>query len=250
MTDIVVVTASTGAFPGLTAALRKIPVTVEERPLMKFAPPADWAPLDAAIDRLAEYGVVVFTSPRAAESLAARLKERRIEWPADQSTPAVWASGPQTAAALGGALGRVRLPLARGRGQLGAATALARAMLEEKVAGPVLFPCGETHRDELPAELRQHDITVEEIVCYRSVLATESEARVAASRGSVLVVASPKVAELLARACPRGIRPELLAVGPTTAASARASGWSPSAVAVEPTARALASAIRSLLASR
>ena len=57
-------------------------------------------------------------------------------------------------------------------------------------------------------------------------------------------------ADLLARACPRGTRPELLAVGPTTAASARAAGWSPSAVASEPTARALASAIRSLLASR
>jgi uroporphyrinogen-III synthase len=77
MIDTVVVTASAGAFPGLVAALRKIPVTVEERPLMKFAPPADWAPFDAAIDRVAEYGAVVFTSPRAAESLAARLKERR-----------------------------------------------------------------------------------------------------------------------------------------------------------------------------
>jgi uroporphyrinogen-III synthase len=250
MTDTVVVTASAGAFPGLVAALRKIPVTVEERPLMKFAPPADWAPLDAAIDRVAEYGALVFTSPRAAESLAARLKERRREWPAEQSTPAVWASGPQTAAALHGALGRVRLPLARGRGQPGAATALARAMLEEKVAGPVLFPCGEAHRDELPAELRQNGMTVDEVICYRSVLATESEARVAASRGRVLIVASPRVADLLARACPRGIRPELLAVGPTTAASARAAGWSPSAVASEPTARALASAIRSLLASR
>jgi uroporphyrinogen-III synthase len=250
MTDTVVVTASAGAFPGLVDALRKILVTVEERPLMNFAPPADWAPLDAAVDRVGEYGAVVFTSPRAAEPFAARLKERRPEWPTEQSTPPVWASGPQTAAALHGALGRVRLPLSRGRGQPGAAKALARAMLEEKVPGPVLFPCGEAHRDELPAELRQNGITVDEVVCYRSVLAAESEARVAASRGSVLVVASPRVAQLLARACPHGARPKLLAVGPTTAESARAAGWSPSAVAAEPTARALASAIRSLLANR
>ena len=250
MTDVVVVTASAGAFPGLVAALSKIPVMVEERPLINFAPPADWSPLDAAIDRVAQYGTLVFTSPRAAESFAGRLKERRREWPAERSTPAVWASGPQTAAALDGALGRVRLPLARGRGQVSAAKALARSMLEEKVAGPVLFPCGEAHRDELPAELRQNGIAVDEIMCYRSVLAAESEARVAASRGSVLIVASPRVADLLARVCPRGTRPKLLAVGPTTAASARAAGWSPSAVASEPTARALASAIRSLLASR
>jgi uroporphyrinogen III methyltransferase/synthase len=250
MSDTIVVTASSGAFPGLVAALRRLPVLVEERPLMTFAPPSDWAPLDSALDRLGEYGAVVFTSPRAAESFAARLKERRAEWPGQGGTPGVWASGPQTAAALQGVTGQVRLPVGRDRGQLGAARALARAMLEEKVTGPVLFPCGEEHRDELPAELRRNDVTVDEIVCYRSVLAGETEARVAASRGSVLVVASPRVAGLLARACPRGARPDLLAVGPTTAESARAAGWTPSAVAAEPTARALASAVRSLLARR
>jgi uroporphyrinogen III methyltransferase / synthase len=248
MTHTVVITASAGAFPGLVAALKKIPVMVEERPLMNFAPPSDWAPFDGTLSRVAEYRALVFTSPRAAESFAARLKARRAHWPADQESPVVWASGPQTAAALHGMLGPVRLPLGRGRGQLGAAKALAKAMLEEKVGGPVLFPCGEEHRDELPAELRQNGIVVDEIVCYQSVLAGESEARVAASRGRVLVVASPRVAGLLARACPRADRPRLLAVGPTTAESARAAGWSPSAVASEPTARALAAAVRALLA--
>jgi uroporphyrinogen-III synthase len=247
MNDTVVVTASAGAFPGLLAALQKIPVTVEERPLLRFAPPADWGPLDAALQRRDEYGTVVFTSPRAAEPFVLRLKDQGMEWPGDEGGPSVWASGPQTAARLGGALGPVRLPQGRGGSQLGAATALARAMLDEKVAGPVLFPCGEAHRDELPAELRRNGITVDEIVCYRSVLADESEARVAASRGRVLVVASARVATLLARACPRGDRPELLAVGPTTAESARIAGWSPAAVAAEPTARALATAVRSLL---
>jgi len=249
MSDTVVVTASAGSFPGLVAALRQIPVLVEERPLMSFEPPADWSPLDAALDRLDHYGAVVFTSPRAAEVVAARLKERRVTIAAD-GRPAVWASGPQTAAPLRSVVDRIQLPVSRDRGSLGAAKAVARAMLEKETTGPVLFACGEEHRDELPAELRQNGLTVDAIVCYRSVLAEESEARVAASRGSVLVVASPRVASLLARACPRGVRPELLAVGPTTAESARAAGWSPSAVAVEPTARALATAIRSLLANR
>ena len=123
-------------------------------------------------------------------------------------------------------------------------------MLEAKVPGPVLFPCGEIRRDELPAELRKQGVEVEEVVCYRSVLADEAEARAAAARGTVLVVASPTVVDLLIRACPRPTRPELLAVGPTTAASARAAGWSPAAVATEPSARALASAIRDLLDKR
>jgi uroporphyrinogen-III synthase len=213
-------------------------------------PPADWSPIDAALDRLGDYGALVFTSPRAAEIVAARLKERRVSLQGGQGRPVVWASGPQTAAPLRGVAERVHLPVGRDRGTVGAAKALARAMLEKQTTGPVLFACGEEHREELPAELRQNGLTVEAIVCYRSVLAEESEARVAASRGSVLVVASPRVAGLLARACPRGARPELLAVGPTTAESARAAGWTPSAVAAEPTARALATAVRSLLAKR
>lgn len=250
MIETVVLTASAGAFPGLAAALKGIPVALEERPLMIVAPPADWSPLDAALDRASEYGSVVFTSPRGAQALADRLKDRAITWPAGDAAPVVWAAGPATAAALRGALGSVRLPVGRNAGKLGAAKALARAMLEDNVTGPVLFPCGESHRDELPVELRKNDVVVEEIVCYRSVLAAESEARVAASRGTVLVVASPSVADLLARACPRGSRPELLAVGPTTAQSARAAGWSPAAVASEPTARALAYAVKALLANR
>jgi uroporphyrinogen-III synthase len=250
MTETVVVTASAGSFPGLVAALATFPVTVEERPLMHFAPPVDRAPFDAALDRITQYRALVLTSPRAAEYLAARVQERRMTWAGEQRGLTIWAAGRQTAAALAGVLGPVRLPLGDHGRRLGSAKALARGMLAEKVIGPVLFPCGETHRDELPSELRRNGIAVDEVVCYRSILAKESEARVAASRGSVVVVASPRVAGLLARACPREARPELLAVGPTTAESARAAGWSPSAVASEPTARALASAVRSLLANR
>jgi uroporphyrinogen-III synthase len=123
-------------------------------------------------------------------------------------------------------------------------------MIQEGLSGPVLFPCGDVRRDELPKELGQRGIEVHEVVCYRSVLADESQARTAAATGTVLVVASPSVADLLARACPCAPRPELLAVGPTTAASARAAGWSPAVVASEPTVRALSAAILDLLASR
>ena len=123
-------------------------------------------------------------------------------------------------------------------------------MLSAGVRGPVLFPCGDLRRDELPARLRDAGIPVEEVVCYRSVLAGEAAARHAAERAQVLVVASPSVADLLARACPLGVRPALLAVGPTTASAARASGWPPAGVAARPTTEALAAAVRALIASR
>jgi uroporphyrinogen III methyltransferase / synthase len=250
MSDTVVITASEGAFPGLMAALQKIPVSVEEHPLMNFAPPSDWAPLETALNNFTDYGSVVFTSPRAAVPFVAHFQERWKEWPRGLTLPVVWASGPQTAAALKGVLGQVNLPGAREVGRSGAAKALALAMFERHLSAPVLFPCGEAHREELPALLREREVRVDEVVCYRSVLAAESEARIAASRASVLVVASPRVAGLLARACHTEPRPELLAVGPTTAEAARVAGWSPSAVASEPTAHALVAALRSLLANR
>ena len=247
--ETVVVTASVGTFPGLVEALRTLPVLVEEHPLMNFAPPADWAPLDSALDRLDSYGALAFTSPRAAAAVVDRMTGRRKRLHR-QNTPVVWAGGPATGAALGDALGPVRTPSEADTATLGAAEALARAMLDARVSGPVLFPCGDTRRDELPDRLRSHGMRVDEIVCYRSVLASEAAAHAAAARGTVLVVASPTVADLLIRACPPGARPDLLAVGPTTAASARASGWLPAAVASKPTVEALAAAVRNVLARR
>jgi uroporphyrinogen-III synthase len=248
MAATVVLTASAGTFPGLAEALKAVPVVVEERPLLSFGPPLDWGPLDAALDRLSGFRTVAFTSRRAAGAFLKRMQARGRSWSDGEDMPAVWAVGPATAAELGGMLGPVRVPSRPDTSGAGAAENLARSMIQEAVSGPVLFPCGDVRRDELPTELRHRGIDVHEVVCYRSVLADEAQARTAAATGTVLVVASPSVADLLARACPRATRPELLAVGPTTAASARAAGWSPAAVANEPTIRALSSAILALLA--
>jgi uroporphyrinogen-III synthase len=241
----VVLTASSGAFPGLAGALRGMSLSVEECPLLDFAPPADWEPLDRAIRGIARYGAVAFTSPRAARAFVERFRavERRAG-----TLPPVWSGGSGTASALTALPVAVRTPPEDESGELGAAAALAAAMLAGAVAGPVLFPCGEMRRDELPTRLRQEGIAVDEVVCYRSVLADEAKARGVAERASILVVASPSVAELLARVATPGNRPRLLAVGPTTAAAARASGWPPAAVAAQPTLDALLAGMRSLLA--
>ncbi|MEA2724056.1 MAG: uroporphyrinogen-III synthase [Gemmatimonadales bacterium] len=224
-----------------------IPVLVEEYPLMTFAPPGDWGPLESALDRWDSFAAVAFTSPRAAAAVRERLAGRR---PRGQNIPMVWAGGTVTKDALGEALPQVFTPDEADAERLGAAEALARAMLDAGVGGPVLFPCGDSRRDELPERLRSRGVEVEEVVCYRSVLASESMAHAAAARGTMLVVASPTVANLLVRACPPDARPDLLAVGPTTAASARASGWVPAAVASSPSAGALAAAVKDVLARR
>jgi uroporphyrinogen-III synthase len=205
----------------------------------------DWGEVDRAIGELARYRAVAFTSPRAATAFSHR-------WEANGggTLPPLWAGGHGTAAALARWANDVRTAPADEVGRMGAAAALAAAMVRQRVAGPVLFPCGEIRRDELPARLRQEEIEVDEVVCYRPVLAGDAEAREAVRRAGILMVASPTVAELLARASAPTPRPPLLAVGPTTAAAARAAGWSPAAVAARPEVEALVAEVSSLLAGR
>ena len=246
----VVLTVSPGAFPGLADGLRELPAVVEEVPLLSFAPPVDWAPVDQALRDLTRYDAIAFTSPRAAAAFIGRYGEVGHDWSRrGEVLPPVWSGGRGTSAALAPLTPVVHGASESETGRLGSAAALAAAMLESGVAGPVLFPCGEIRRDELPTRLRHEGIEVDEVVCYRAVLAGEAAARAAAERAAILVVASPSVADLLARAARSDTRPRMLAVGPTTAAAARASGWPPAAVAERPDVEALLAGVRSLLAA-
>ena len=245
MTPVVVVTASAGTLSELPAMLGDFPIVVEEHPLLRFEPPADWSRLDAALDDLPRFDSVALTSPRAAQAVAERMRLRKPVG-AKASQPSIWAVGLATARALAGTLAPVRMPEQALAG--GSAAALARAMLEFGCKGPVLFPCGDRRREDLPSLLRAGGCEVYEVVCYRSVLASRAEASAAAARASILVVASPSVMTLLAGSCPLGDRPQLVAIGPTTSASANESGWPPAAVADQPTSQQVASAITGLLA--
>jgi uroporphyrinogen-III synthase len=242
-TGAVVITAAAGSFPGLSDALRALPAEVIEIPLLTFAAPPDWTEVDRAISELRRYSAIAFTSPRAAAAFG-----RRWEDVGSEPLPPVWAAGRRTASALRPVTDTVRTAPEDEVGRIGAAAAVAAAMLQEGLAGPVLFPCGEIRRDELPTRLRQEGIEVDEVVCYHSVVAGDEAAREAVRLAGILVVASPSVAELLARASVSTPRPPLLAVGPTTAAAARAAGWTPAAVAGHPEVDALVAEVRRLIA--
>jgi uroporphyrinogen-III synthase len=123
-------------------------------------------------------------------------------------------------------------------------------MLSAGAPGPVLFLCSDRRRDELGEILRAGGLLVDEVICYRTILASRDVARAALSGADLAVVASPSVVQLLVESCSVGARPPLLAVGPTTAEAARAAGWEPAAVAGAPSAQALASAITGLLTLR
>jgi uroporphyrinogen-III synthase len=243
-----VITASSGSFSGLADELRKISVQAIERPLTSSQPPEDWTRLDEALNHRERYGSLALTSPRAAAVVADRIRACAISWVG--RTPRVWAVGAATAEALQGSLGSVQGSFPEPNADLGAAERLARVMLSAGAAGPVLFPCGENRRDELPAILRSNGLVVDEVICYRIVLASLEQARAAVSGASIVLVASPSVVQLLVEACAASTRPALVAIGPTTAAAARSAGWQPAAVPTAPSTPALVSAIAGLLSPR
>jgi uroporphyrinogen-III synthase len=239
----VVLTTVPGSLAGLADRLRDQGLSVREAPLLSFGPPADWTPVDRAIFRLPEFQAIAITSPRAAEAFASRVKGHRVNPPAGQEA---WAPGSATAGPLRDLFDPVRVPSSLVTLDAGAGSILGSAMLAAHVGSPVLFPCGDTRRDELPSVLRAGGLAVEEVICYRSLLADDDEARRAILGADVLLVASPRVATLAAKVSPRDERPVLVAIGPTTAAAARAAGWAPAGVAKRPTVDAVAERIRTL----
>ena len=243
----VVLTTAPGTLAGLADRLRAEGATVRETPLLSFGPPADWGPVDRAIFRLPEFRAVAFTSPRAAEAFVSRLSLHRVNPPQGQDA---WATGATTAASLHDRFDPVRTPSSLVTIDAGAGALLATAMIAAQVGSPVLYVCGDTRRDDVPAVLRAAGISVEEVVCYRSLLADPDEVRRAAIGADVLLVASPKVVTMLARACPRDERPALVVIGPTTAAAARAAGWAPAGVARRPTVESVIERIRGLVKAR
>lgn len=245
----VVITAADGSLAGLAERLRDARVPVRERPLLRFAPPATWAGLDDALRRLDEVAALAVTSPRAGRAVAARYEVLRGRGEAGAlDRLAVWAAGGASAATLRHLVRAVRLPDDAPATEQGAATRMAHAMLAAGVAGPVLFPCGDRRRDELPAILRAAGLAVREVHCYRTELASEADARAAAGAEEIVIVTSPSVAHLLSRACDGGPRPRLLAIGPSTADAARGHGWEPAAIAARADVDAVLEGLHALLA--
>ena len=240
----VVSTLSAGALAGLAAALADDGISVEECPLLQFVPPIDWEPVDNALAELDQYQAVAFTSPRAAAAVATRWRTRPPR--PRQQMPATWATGHATAAPLGSLFGAIRILSEDETQGRGAGDALARAILAAGTGSPVLYPCGEIHRFELTSRLTEAGRVVREVICYRSVPVPASLAGLVARRADVLVVGSPRIAELLLSVCPPGRRPRLLALGPTTAATSRRGGWPPDAEAERPTVAEVATRLRTL----
>lgn len=237
-------TGAAGTLDGLGAVLADAGLTCEDRPLLGFGPPETWLPLDTAIARIRHYAAIAITSPRAAEALVERTAAVGLD-PA--SAPPVWC-GAASASLLRSVFPDVQVPMGALTAPASLAVRLASAMLSAGVGSPVLFPCGEIHREELLVRLRAAGRRVDAVITYRATLAPMDEMTAAIDEADIMVVTSPRVAQQLA-AVPTTARPSMVAIGPTTAEAAAAAGWTPDAVAMRPAVADVAGAIHALLPS-
>jgi len=205
-------------------------------PVLTFAFPNQSALVDR-LERRDRYAALIATSPRAVSALKRLFADRKDLARLWRGAPA-YAVGPKTAQEL-------RTIGVEPRGtEAGDAEALARQIVEDAPAAPLLFLCGNRRRDTLPDRLWAASVPFEEVIVYETH--TRQDLTIPPSDGAVwLAFFSPSGLEAVEQA--EGIelsRYRLAAIGPTTGGALEAAGHSVAAVAEEPSPEGLVSAIQ------
>ena len=161
----IVVTRAREGSSSLAAALQALGADVLEVPTIRFEPAVSFAALDAALERLAGYDVLLVTSANTARLLASR---KAPPW---RHQPWTVAMGPATADALLGAGLRVDL-----QPQPSIAESIVRELAPGAAGKRMLLPRAAVARELLPEALRAAGATVDVVEAYRTVPASESRA--------------------------------------------------------------------------
>jgi uroporphyrinogen-III synthase len=217
-------------------------------PMVSYADPENFEPLDAALRELASFDWILFTSQNAVSFFSKRCRALGIEpRPANSEKPKIAAVGPATARAVA----KEGMPLYLVAGQFDGA-ALAKDLRKPVNGKKVLLPRSDRARADLPAALRSAKAKVTEVIAYRTVASSGLDARQAGGTDGVADVyafASPSAfsafadvtdAESLRGLCKSA---RFAAIGPTTAAAIREAGFPVEIVAEESTSAGLAAAI-------
>ena len=252
----IVVTRSRAQARALRELLEADGAEVIEVPAIRVAPPDDYGPLDAAIDRLAEYHWVVFTSQNAVQAFVDRLLRARGGGVVDLNRLRIAAIGPATAQAL--RAHGLRPSLAPERF---VAEALVDAFAGEAAAEGgsgdlrgtrVLLPRAAQARSVLPDGLRALGASVDVVPAYRVEVERDQHPEIwrqLSGHVDAVTFTSPSTVrnfvELLGAETPRLLGGALVVcIGPVTAAAAQAFGLTVGVVADTYTVPGLADALR------
>ena len=212
------------------------------QPAIEIGPPADWAPVDAAIARLDQFDWLVFSSANGVRFLLSRLLEqgddlRRL------AAVRIAVMGPGT----GEELARYHLKPDMQPEQY-RAEELAAMLRPEAPGRRFLLARASRGREVLPEELIAAGAEVEQIVVYSSSDVPQPDAEIAAalSTGQIdwITVTSSAIARSLVRMFGEALKKSRLAsISPITTGTLRGLGYEPAAEATEYTMQGVVEAV-------
>jgi uroporphyrinogen III methyltransferase/synthase len=238
----VLVAGSGGVSARLRDQLSELGADVIAKPSICITDPPDWAPVDAALDKLEQYDWVVFSSGSGVDYLLRRLYERGAD---------ARRLGHVKLAAIGSGtaerLASYHLQADCVPAQF-VAESLAEALVDEAPGKRFLVARASRGRQVLADALEQAGAQVDQVVVYGSVDVKDPDPDVAAalSAGEVnwVVVTSSSAVQSIARLYGDALRRTRFAsIGPLTSAALRNLGYEPAAEASPHTSGGLVQAI-------
>ena len=173
----IVTTRAKGQADALTSRLKALGADVIEMPTIEIQPAADYGPLDRALDELASYDWLIFTSANGVRFFLERLDRSAVDLRALRAK--VCAIGPATRAAVEALHLKVDL-----MGREYVAEGLLEAFAAHDLAGRrVLLPRAAVARDLVPVELGRRGARVDVVEAYRTVTPEGAGEQLACRRG-------------------------------------------------------------------
>ena len=169
----IVVTRAKGQAEELSGRLRALGADVIEIPSIEIRPAPDYGPLDSAIENLASYDWLIFTSVNGVRFFVERLDRSAADWRALRARIA--AIGPATRKAVEALHLKVDL-----MGAEYVAEGLVQAFRTWDLAGKrILLPRAAVARDLVPDALRHLAATVDVLEAYRTEVPAETAGLIA-----------------------------------------------------------------------
>jgi uroporphyrinogen III methyltransferase/synthase len=240
--------AQAGELVQVLEGLGAVPLVL---PALEIRPPADWTPVDKAIDNIGDFHWLVFTSVNGVEAFLGRLRQRGYDL-RRLGGVRLAAIGPSTADALRAYHLEPDLvpPVYRSE-------SLAAALKPHVVGQRVLLARADRGREVLRDEL-QHVAEVHQLAVYAQVDAVQADAPILETlrNGEVdfVLMTSSNIARSLARifdeACQQRLRlgpTRIVSISPVTSAALGQLGWPVAAEAVPYTIPAVIEALLTLV---
>jgi uroporphyrinogen III methyltransferase/synthase len=246
----IVVTRSHAQAGELVRQLEALGARAISLPTIEVGPPKDWTPLDRAIDALATYDGLIFTSANGVEALWDRAASRHVRLERGRGQW-ICAIGPATAEALGRRGWRVDiLPASY------VAESVVDSLEHQELRGKrILLPRAAVARDVIPRALTAAGARVDVVEAYRTRIPEGAETVATRlfplnQRAEVdaVLFTSSSTAENFTRVLGSDYRERLkgvalAAIGPITAATLKDLGLNVSVIADEFTATGLLHAL-------